>query len=288
MAYPADFSQGIFVRQQFLIADYHAPAKLEIQTEFHGLYAENARALLARIGLKQLTQTREQQLTHFYPKAQTTELGHWQDDQKHNRVLVTERYAIPDFFDYADGYFVSKYFMSLDALPGLNTSKQPSRATPFVLASPFEFRQTTEVKLPSSGQATPLESHSVDNPHLYYRATRLQAADSLHLAHQLQILQEWAPPDALAQYQADIQKIRGKLVHTLVRTVAAQSDIQRIYASFPAVASGALSQGDEALYQEAARIQAAIETGQLSESQRQRAQQQFYALRLRLNLPPHP
>ncbi len=286
MVYPTDFAQRITVRQQFRVTDYRAPVEFDIQTEYQGAYAEKARALLAGQSPKLLSQARAQQMTRFYPKLQVVEPGLWQDDQARNIVLVTERYVIPDFFDYADGYFVSRYFVSQEALPLLRATDQPSRATAFALAYPFAFLQTTEVKLPAPISEKPIERREINNPHLNFSATRLQQSNLAKFDYQLQGRREWVLPESLAQYQTAIQNIRENLSQTLELTTATPSEIQRIYASYPAVNAGSLDVKDVALYQEAARIQAAIESGLLTELQRPRALRQFNALQIQLNLPP--
>lgn len=286
MAQPLDPMQRIAVRQQFRVTDYRAPVELEIRTEYHGLYAEKARALLARQGPKSLTQARAQQMVRFYPKLEVAGAGQWDDDQQRNIVLMIERYAIPDFFDYADGYFVSKYFVSQEALPLLKLADSPSRTQPFALAPPFEFRQTTELALPAPVAEKPLEQSTINNPHLAFTASRAQQVHQVKFEHQIQGRKEWVLPEFLAQYQTDVQSIRENLSQTLALPVAAPADIQRIYAAYPAVAAATLDKEKMGLYQDAARIQAAIESGLLTESQRQRALRQFNALRAQLDLPP--
>lgn len=286
MAQPLDPMQRIAVRQQFRVTDYRAPVELEIRTEYHGRYAEKARALLARQGPKPLIQARAQQMARFYPKLEVAGAGQWDDDQQRNIVLVTERYAIPDFFDYADGYFVSKYFVSQEALPLLKLADSPSRTMPFALTPPFDFRQTTELTLPANVAENPLEQRQINNPHLAFSASRAQQANQVKFEHQIQGRMEWVLPEFLSQYQSDVQAIRENLSQTLALPIATPAEIQRIYAAYPAVAAGTLDQEKTGLYQDAARIQAAIESGLLSESQRQRALRQFNALRAQLELPP--
>jgi hypothetical protein len=166
---PQGFAQSkVRVEQTFRLPDYRDDVTLDVKTIYEGNEADSMRNYFASTATGTLAQEYLNYYADIYPEIESLAPVTWQDNEESNRLVVEERYRIPDLWEEGDtkedlreATFESGFTYSRVAIP---TTKD--RTMPFAIPFPSKVDHHVSIHLPDDafanmGDADPV---SIEDP----------------------------------------------------------------------------------------------------------------------------
>jgi transglutaminase-like putative cysteine protease len=133
------------IEERYSAKDRSAPVQLEIVTRYRRASANGMRHSLATTTLPDLTRTWLNFYARTDPGIRTTRDATVEDDQERNVITVTERYAIPDFWDNHKRSF---YAWAIDE--HLAAPRISQRSMPLGISHPVDVRYAVRFDMPEN------------------------------------------------------------------------------------------------------------------------------------------
>lgn len=194
---------------------FDQPARLTITTTSEGREAEEARNLLATTSPDALQKQYLNYYARYYPGVLVTQAMAVSDDTEHNRITVTEYYAIPDFWPLDEGGSRREAtFYSPEMMDVLRLPSSTVRHSPVALASPLDVTLVTEALLPESWPITP-ETTRIEDAHFTLERHVAGSDRQLLLTDHFRSHADHVKTDAIPAYVANLERARNTLGYRL-------------------------------------------------------------------------
>ena len=194
---------------------FDQPARLTITTTSEGREAEEARNLLATTSPDALQKQYLNYYARYYPGVLVTQTMAVSDDTEHNRITVTEYYAIPDFWPLDEGGSRREAtFYSPEMMDVLRLPSSTVRHSPVALASPLDVTLVTEALLPESWPITP-ETTRIEDAHFTLERRVAGGDRQLLLTDHFRSHADHVKTDAIPSYVANLERARNTLGYRL-------------------------------------------------------------------------
>jgi len=201
------------------------PAKLTVTTTNERGGAEAVRSGLAASSLEEIGSQYLNFYAAWYPGLRSLGPVEVKDDQVANRVVVTERYQLPEFWKRADS---TKRLEALveapDILEYLQVPEERIRRAPIGLRHPVNVKLTTEVLLPHAW-SLPEEATTVEDPHFRYaRSIRGGQTERAVIVDEYQSLADHVAAADSERFASNVEKARAAVGLTLYTPDRANAD----------------------------------------------------------------
>lgn len=129
------------------------PAQMRIDSVYSGLAAELMRADIVRQGREQMQKTYLNFYADLYPSAAVLEPLQIEDNQAANRIVLSERYTLPElWFTPAGKRRQQATLYSAELREFLKSAAQSRRQSPLQVGPPVDVSVRTELRLPMAWQ----------------------------------------------------------------------------------------------------------------------------------------
>ena len=222
---------SIEVTEEFSVAEFERPATLTITTAYSGGRAERMRNVIARVRRDEVTRLLFDDLARRYPKAKTLKPHEVQDDAVENRLVVVERYEVPDFIERVNDLWIGRYY-SLLLDTNLRLPATVQRTGPLSIDHPLQLKYAFEVRLPQevSVMQEPA-SRTVRNAYFEFTETRRFRGNVVNGLLEYRSRADSVPPDAVEKVIPQMKFVRESLFRQVSVPVRLPAQ--------PAVAGGA-------------------------------------------------
>lgn len=194
---------------------FDQPAQLTITTTSEGREAEEARNLLATTSPETLQKQYLNYYARYYPRIQVTRGMAVSDDVEHNRLTVTEYYAIPDFWPLVEGGSRREAsFHSPEMMDVLRLPSSTVRHSPVALAQPMDVTLVTEALLPEAWPIRP-ETTRIEDAHFTLERQVTGSDRQLLLTDHFRSHFDHVKMDAIPSYVANLERARNALGYRL-------------------------------------------------------------------------
>lgn len=213
-ALPAGYLERVEVEQRFQVRAYREAVELEWRTTMERSAAERLRWLLASLPREEFVRLSRADLQRVLPAAEAMGDMEITDDPAHNRLTLSQRYRVPELFQYEPGRFRTE-ILSLGLLEALRLPNTPQRHTPFGLHHPRELVDRIVFRLP--------ESRTLDTPgvsqergrYWQMRTAYINRPGELGREITLGSLQDHVPTAAMPAYVEETRRLRGQSSMTM-------------------------------------------------------------------------
>lgn len=197
---------------------FDRPVDMEITSVFTGERATYMRAELGDTTAPRLTQSYLNYYLQKFPGLTSVEPVSWTDDRDANRIRVTERYLLPDFWSKPDAEGVITAEVYPHALGQLTASPaNQDRRAPLAITFPSETLVDLVVRLHSDWNIDSLDE-DLSNKHQQYISSVRYADRVLKSSYYLRNKLDHVPAAEVADYARNLAKIRNDLAITLTHT----------------------------------------------------------------------
>jgi transglutaminase-like putative cysteine protease len=143
---------------------YADPAALTVETRYEGRHADSIRRYFAETRREAIGRRYTEYYAQTYPRLEQLHPPDLFDDTVNNRVTVTERYRVPDFWAPIPGSDRRKATVGVSTLREVTSHPSPVvRTRPLSLIHPEERWHTVQVHLPEAWDAA-TESETIESP----------------------------------------------------------------------------------------------------------------------------
>ena len=197
---------------------YTEPAKLTVITTSE---RGDAEAVRSNLGASSLEEVGTQYLNYYaawYPGLRSLGPVEVKDDPVANRIVVTERYHIADFWKRSEANQRTEAQVdSPDILELLQVPDERIRQAPLRLSHPVDVELTTEVMLPDTWSVED-ETTTVEDPHFRYQRT-IRGGQTRHIVmvDKYQSLANHVAAADVERFASNVEKARassGQLFYT--------------------------------------------------------------------------
>ena len=189
--------------------DFDKPANYRIVTQNEGYYADSLREQLAENNPHRIEQIFLNYTAHYYPDVRIADNLGIDDDDKLNRITLTEHYAIPDIWTKSDDeryiitdfqpYLIDDYVKDVAA---------PIRTMPYAVAHPVRYQQTTRILLPE-GSSFDREFDAVEDKAFRF-TRRVDFSDNvLVLDYLYESLGDHVNPGDIQAYSKNVRAVQN-------------------------------------------------------------------------------
>lgn len=192
---------------------------LEVATRYDGRRADEFREAYGWTTPERFAREGLDYYRSFYPSAKALEPIEVVDDREENVVRTTERYEIPGLWaDYDGRWWAQVYSLEIDDL--LPESTVEESEYPIGVSHPERYEHTILVRLGDGDWALGPESEVVENAG--YRFTYASAfddgTDTLRIDYTYRSKADHVPPEATADFLADVERTRALLGYDIPYT----------------------------------------------------------------------
>jgi len=199
------------VEETFDLRDgFDKPANYRILTQNEGYYADSLRQQLAETNPQRIEQSFLNYTAHYYPDVRLADSLGIDDDDKLNRITLTEHYVIPEIWTKSD----DERYMTVDFRPYLiddyvKDVTAPIRTMPYAVAHPVRYQQTTRILLPE-GSSFDREFDEVEDK--AFRFTRkVDFSDNvLVLDYLYESFDDHVNPDDIQAYSKNVRTVQNR------------------------------------------------------------------------------
>jgi transglutaminase-like putative cysteine protease len=201
---------GKTVEETFdLRGGFDKPVNYRILTQQTGYYADSLREQLAEMNPHRIAQSFLNYTAHYYPGVRIADNLGIDDDDKLNRITLTEHYAIPEIWTKSD----DERYISADFQPYLiddyvKEVSAPIRTMPYAVTHPVRFQQTTRILLPE-GSSFEKEFNEVKDKAFHF-TRRVDFSDNvLVLDYLYESLGDHVNPDDIQAYSKNVRAVQN-------------------------------------------------------------------------------
>lgn len=226
MARPAGALGRLHEEIMFTSRAFDAPADMEIRSTFEGERATGMRAYLAGITVPQITRDYLNYYLQKYPGLTSRGPISWTDDTAQNRIQLSERYSVPDFWSQPEkpGVWQSELYpyaiSELVRAPGTQT-----RHAPLALGFSSETRVDIRIRLHEDWDVEPMDL-TVENSFLRYASSARITGREIFIRYDYLAKEDHVPAADVAPYAASLVKIRADLGIVLTKDTNAAAEDQ--------------------------------------------------------------
>jgi transglutaminase-like putative cysteine protease len=167
------------------------PATLAVRTDYFGDEASAARVRVRSTGREALEKAYLDFYRRTYPKIVALAPVEVDDDEDLNRVRITERYSIPEFWKKgADGKATRGDVSAIELVNEIPTWRGETRRMPLRLSAPHRTVYTASIELPAEW-IDEAEHHAVETPAVRLASRTTPHAKGFTTYHEFVTLRDW-------------------------------------------------------------------------------------------------
>jgi len=198
------------VEETFDLRDgFDKPVNYRIVTQHVGYYADSLREQLAEMNPHRIAQSFLNYTAHYYPDVRMADNLGIDDDDKLNRITLTEHYVIPEIWTKSDDerynitdfqpYLINDYVKEVSA---------PIRTMPYAVTHPVRYQQTTRILLPE-GSSFEKEFNEVEDKAFRF-TRRVDFSDNvLVLDYLYESLGDHVNPGDIQAYSKNVRAVQN-------------------------------------------------------------------------------
>lgn len=198
-------------REIFYVDDMDFSTRLEVQTTYSGMDADNARSMFAYASLGEMEKSYLNFYATDYKGIETTQPLRFTDDPVNNTFTVYEQYRITQMSTEDKGTLLAEFFPRtlLDKLQRPGTS---IRTMPLGVSYPQNFTHIMEIHLPEEWPIEP-DSTSIDDEAFTFTSVCDYDKDAhiITLTYTYKTLKDVVEPEVFASYLAHVEEARDEL-----------------------------------------------------------------------------
>jgi transglutaminase-like putative cysteine protease len=193
------------VQEHYKVDDYNSPVQFVVTTTFTGEAADNERYIVS----KQSPEELGKQFLNYYagdnPSIKANGLPLIADDEKANRIVVTEQYSIQDFWKD------ETHSLNADRIrEELGKPDISKRTMPLKVSYPVNILQTMEVDFPDAPDVSDSSETIVDDA-IRFESSVERNGNKIKLAYSLRTLRDHVTVTDVPKHLATVDKIRRNL-----------------------------------------------------------------------------
>jgi transglutaminase-like putative cysteine protease len=193
------------------------PARYTVTTVYEGGSAEAQRQFIASENREELQKKFLNFYARYYPGITTGAPFAVREDERVNRLTMTEQYVIPDFWKHAEAKKRREASIYVpDMAEYVRHPSQTIRRAPLALRHPLDVAETTDVLLPSAWKIEP-ERTTVDDPAFEFER-RIEYAAKEHrvtFKDRFRSRLDYVAPADVARYVANLDRVDDNLGYSL-------------------------------------------------------------------------
>jgi transglutaminase-like putative cysteine protease len=196
---------------------FDQPVRYTVTTVVQGSSAEILRNTLATENREDLQKRYLNFYARYFPQLTLAAPMSVKEDESENRLTLTERYVINDFWKHAKErkrFEANIYVPELDEY--LRSPREPIRVGPLALAHPLSLTHTTEVRLPEAWN-TKTENTRIDDASFEFERKKSEKDKVLLLVDSFRSRADHVAPTDTARYAANIDRARDAVNYMLYR-----------------------------------------------------------------------
>ncbi len=187
--------------------DRSRAARYTINTQYDRYYADHYREQLAEKDHNRIQQEYVDYTAQYYQGATSDELFTVDDDRRRNRLILTERYRLPQIWEDGDNgkltaefvpFLINDHVVDVDSL---------NRSMPYALPHPVSIRHTTRVQL-SPGGTFEDEQQVIEDPVFRFVKTVRFEHNTLILDYRYDSLRDHVLPQDIASFSEHVKAVR--------------------------------------------------------------------------------
>lgn len=187
---------------------FDKPVRYTVTTVVQGASAESLRSMLASENREDLQKRYLNFYARYYPKLTVDAAMSVQEDERENRITLTERYLIDGFWKRADERRRLEAAIHVPEVDDyLRSPREPIRVGPLALAHPVSITQTTEVRLPDNWGLRD-ENIRVDDASFEFERKRSEKNKVLTLVDSFRSRADHVAPAETARYAVNLGRAR--------------------------------------------------------------------------------
>ncbi len=196
---------------------FDQPVRYTVTTVVQGASAEALRNTLATENREDLQKRYLNFYARYHPKLKVAAPMNIQEDERQNRLTVTEHYLIDEFWKHAEARKRLEASIHAPELDGyLRGPRDPIRVSPLALAHPVSLTHTTEVRLPEAWD-TKAETIRVDDASFEFERRRSEKDKVLWMVDSFRSRADHVAPADTARYAANLDRARDATDYMLYR-----------------------------------------------------------------------
>lgn len=189
-----------------------SPVALTVKTVYRGAEADSLRDHLMDQGRTDLEASYINYYASDYPFIERAAPMSVADDQKENRITVSESYGVKEFFTEGEGgrQEASVYGDEVEAL--LDLPRTRIRSQPLAVRHPADLRQTVTVRLPWRADVSETKQRVKDPAFIFTRSVGAKGG-TYKVVYTLKTTDDSVAPGRVAEYLANVRKVRHLLFY---------------------------------------------------------------------------
>ncbi len=217
---PQGYEQSkIQVDQTFRLPAYHGEVTLDVKTIYEGKEADSMRSYFASTSTGTVAQEYLNYYADIYPEIESIAAVTWEDNQESNRLIVEERYRIPELWEKGDteddpweATFESGFTYSRIAIPSTK-----DRTMPFAIPFPSKVDHQLSIHLPddafaNAGDADPV---SIEESAFRFHFKEKTVGRKIDLSFSYESLADRVPATEAKTYLKSARKAEGNTTYYL-------------------------------------------------------------------------
>ncbi len=218
----------VFIQEFVTVEEIGGQARLRVKTEYTGERADYMRSYFNNASKDVVEKEYLNFYSALYPSVEIAEPLEFVDNTREteNRVIVTERYLVPDIWETSadEGYsYLEVYPLVLESL--ISYSKSAKRKMPYHLGNPLSFAQETVIELP--------EDWSFEKDHKVIKGSGFRyenevsgSPNRIKVTHRYDLLQHHIAGNEVDQFIRDHNEIQNELSFILTRNDQVEGGFQ--------------------------------------------------------------
>lgn len=199
---PASERVTTSIHERFVLSQWDGPATLEVVTTLEGPDADELRVTLARTPLSKLGEESLDYYSDRFPTVANEGLPVVSDDESANRIVIRERFRIPQFWEDGTCTLVADRIEAV-----LPETRGARRASPLELPYPRSIAQSIEVVFPGAISVAPASVEHADDA-LDFAYVRTTDDNTLRLDYRIRTVRDSVSADHASRARDSVRRLR--------------------------------------------------------------------------------
>lgn len=226
--------------ESFEIPDMSGNATMRVHTVATGLNADRLRYTFSADSLSDIEEDYRAYYESDYPGIKVAEPMTFTDDEKQNRIVITESYALTDLWekeqnegeaDQLYAWFYARFIASVASVPS-----EVERKLPYAISHPTRYVHTLKIK-PPEGWEIPAGEHSRKLPSLHYGFKISSVAGKAIISYRYATLSDRVLPEDFAAYKEAMKLFENDLYYYLSSPIVVTEEGGEVVKSYTFVSA---------------------------------------------------
>lgn len=203
------------ILEHFTVPDLSGDMVLKVITTATGSDATSLRKYFSSTSIKEITEDYQKFYSSTYPEI-TAQPVTFSDDQKNNRFIVHEEYAITNFWkeDDSDSTLLQGWFEAQSIHDKIDSPNSPLRTMPYEIYHPVNMHHTVSIEMPQNWKFSPINLQ-IENDAFKFTSSSEITDRSLKLHYHYQSKQDFVPVSSIKQYMDECENAQNETYYQL-------------------------------------------------------------------------